>query len=170
MLCYEKSFLMPTKTTELELSNRFSFLPLEEGYDRYRILIRSGLQPVGWISLSTNRQNSFSYNEVQAMIKDQIGQALIQQALADSFSNPKKTNTYQPISIIICTRNRTAQLESCLKAISSLQYPSYEVIVVDNAPTTDDTFRLVSGLPFGYVRGKTGTRPGPQQGYRRSKP
>jgi len=42
-------------------------------------------------------------------------------------------------SIIVPTHNRTEQLEHCLRSLVSLQYPHYEVIVVDNAPTTDAT-------------------------------
>lgn len=35
----------------------------------------------------------------------------------------------------MCTRNRPAELERCLAALARLNYPSYEIIVVDNAPS-----------------------------------
>jgi len=38
------------------------------------------------------------------------------------------------ISVIVCTHDRPQQLETCLHAIVSQDYPSFEVIVVDNAP------------------------------------
>ncbi|HEV3171215.1 MAG TPA: glycosyltransferase family 2 protein, partial [Actinocrinis sp.] len=48
-----------------------------------------------------------------------------------------------PISVIVATRERPDRLEQCLTSLSRLEYPRYEVIVVDNAPTTDLTERLV---------------------------
>ena len=47
------------------------------------------------------------------------------------------------ISVIVATRERPERLEQCLISLSRLEYPRYEVIVVDNAPTTERTERLV---------------------------
>jgi GT2 family glycosyltransferase len=49
------------------------------------------------------------------------------------------------VSIVISTRDRPDYLDACLTSLRSLKYPRYEVIVVDNAPTSDETRRLVSG-------------------------
>lgn len=51
------------------------------------------------------------------------------------------------VSLVICTRNRTPFLASCLKALSELNYPPSEIIVVDNAPDDDSTEKLVSACP-----------------------
>ncbi|HWE85501.1 MAG TPA: glycosyltransferase family 2 protein [Terracidiphilus sp.] len=40
------------------------------------------------------------------------------------------------ISVIVCTHDRPQLLETCLGAVMSQDYPSFEVIVVDNAPCT----------------------------------
>lgn len=48
------------------------------------------------------------------------------------------------ISVIIATRDRTESLADCLAAFDDVDYPNYEVIVVDNAPTTDATAELIS--------------------------
>jgi O-antigen biosynthesis protein len=48
-----------------------------------------------------------------------------------------------PISVIIGTRERPAELERCLRSLAPLDYPDYEVIVVDNDPETERT-RLVA--------------------------
>ena len=48
-----------------------------------------------------------------------------------------------PISVVIATRERTQSLARCLSSLARLGYPDYEVIVVDNAPVTDDTAQLV---------------------------
>jgi glycosyltransferase involved in cell wall biosynthesis len=48
-------------------------------------------------------------------------------------------------SVIVCTRDRAERLPQCLDAAAALDYPDFEIIVVDNAPTTTDVADLVSG-------------------------
>jgi O-antigen biosynthesis protein len=45
-------------------------------------------------------------------------------------------------SVIVCTRHRAAELDRCLTALRRLDYPRYEVIVVDNTPGDEDVHRL----------------------------
>jgi GT2 family glycosyltransferase len=40
------------------------------------------------------------------------------------------------VSVVIATHNRTEGLAVCLERLLSLDYPAYEVIIVDNAPST----------------------------------
>ena len=47
------------------------------------------------------------------------------------------------ISVVICTRDRPDQLKNCLRHLSLQEYPQFEVIVVDNAPTTEAVRALV---------------------------
>ncbi|WP_406207196.1 glycosyltransferase [Kitasatospora sp. NBC_01560] len=48
------------------------------------------------------------------------------------------------VSVVICTRNRTGQLRSCLDSLLRNGYPSTEILVVDNAPRSDATEHLVA--------------------------
>jgi glycosyltransferase involved in cell wall biosynthesis len=41
------------------------------------------------------------------------------------------------ISVVVCTRDRASELESCLRHLDRQDYPAFEVVVVDNAPTSD---------------------------------
>jgi glycosyltransferase involved in cell wall biosynthesis len=64
-----------------------------------------------------------------------------------------------PASVIICTRDRTERLGSCLAAVLRQDYPDFEVIVVDNAPADDGVADLVAsrnaagtnGVPLRHV-------------------
>ena len=38
-------------------------------------------------------------------------------------------------SVVICTRNRPILLNRCLESVARLDYPAFDVLVVDNAPT-----------------------------------
>jgi glycosyltransferase involved in cell wall biosynthesis len=47
------------------------------------------------------------------------------------------------ISVVICTHERAALLEGCLDSVFNLAYPNYEIVVVDNAPRSDATRKVV---------------------------
>ena len=47
---------------------------------------------------------------------------------------PQDAELSPSCSVIICTRNRPAQLRRCLEALSCVTYPRFDVLIVDNAP------------------------------------
>lgn len=59
-------------------------------------------------------------------------------------SPPAKQET---VSVVICTRDRPQALARCLQAINRLSVPPDEILVVDNAPTSDATRQLVAQIP-----------------------
>ena len=48
-----------------------------------------------------------------------------------------------PITVIVATRERPNDLRACLDSLLQLEYPAYEILVVDNDPVSDDTARLI---------------------------
>lgn len=50
------------------------------------------------------------------------------------------------VSVIIPTHERAGSLEACLRSLLALEYPHYDVIVVDNHPRTSATEALVRRL------------------------
>ena len=53
-------------------------------------------------------------------------------------------------SVVVPTRDRPDWLVDCLRSLTRLEYPRYEVIVVDNAPSTEATAELVR-RDFGHL-------------------
>jgi GT2 family glycosyltransferase len=51
--------------------------------------------------------------------------------------------TAPPITVVLCTRERPDTLAVCLESLLAQAYPSFRVLVVDNAPTTDATEQVV---------------------------
>lgn len=130
-----------------------------EGYEQYddlRLLVRFDNQPIGWTNLSLDKGRSPGSAEIQQALGDQVGHALVERVLSSLLAGPRAgCQTHEPISVVVCTRERTDLLETCLQALLALDYPAYEVIVVDNAPTTSKTKALVSALPVRYIREDT---------------
>jgi GT2 family glycosyltransferase len=57
------------------------------------------------------------------------------------------------VTVAVCTRDRTEDLERCLAALLAMTDDGQEILVVDNAPGTDATRHLVDRLPrVRYVR------------------
>ncbi|BFU44363.1 glycosyltransferase [Krasilnikovia sp. MM14-A1004] len=48
-----------------------------------------------------------------------------------------------PITVVICTRERPGALARCLDSLITQKYPTFRVLVVDNAPETDATAEVV---------------------------
>lgn len=51
------------------------------------------------------------------------------------------------VSVVVCTRDRPAQLAQCLRSLLELSEAPEEILVVDNSPTSDATRQLVAGVP-----------------------
>ncbi|MGI9243684.1 MAG: glycosyltransferase, partial [Verrucomicrobiales bacterium] len=54
-----------------------------------------------------------------------------------------------PVSVIVCTYNGSRTLRECLTSLEKLDYPDYEVLVVDDG-SDDETPAIIKS--FGYVR------------------
>lgn len=55
-------------------------------------------------------------------------------------------------AVVICTRDRPAELERCLASIERCSYPSFEVLVVDSAPTQYSAQDIARKFGAHYVK------------------
>lgn len=144
---------MEIKILELELSEKITEIPVGQNYSGYRILLRYRRIPAGWLFLSHAYNHCIAPAQIHQAIKEQLSHEVVKLALADELGmlQPPEPPMHG-ISVVVCTRNRSNQLEHCLKGLFALQYPLFEIVVVDNAPDNNDTYTLVSSLPVRYIR------------------
>ena len=64
----------------------------------------------------------------------------------------------EPVSVVICTRDRPEQLAQCLRSLQQLSPTPNEILVIDNAPSSDATRFLMAQFPS--VRYVLEPRPG----------
>jgi GT2 family glycosyltransferase len=145
---------VPRKVVELELSEGIRAIWECERYDWVQVLVRCYGHPVGWLVINNGGfAPVISSEQVRYGIAGQLGWELIWHVLGKRTNEQLHRNASpNSISVIVCTRDRTHQLEKCLKRLLAIGYPEYEIIVVDNAPSKDETYRLVANLPVRYVR------------------
>ncbi|HEX3159152.1 MAG TPA: glycosyltransferase [Gemmatimonadaceae bacterium] len=58
-------------------------------------------------------------------------------------AHPRFAGPWPLVTVAVCTRERPHDLARCLGALERLDYPALELLVVDNAPVTDATRRVV---------------------------
>ncbi|HEY0755329.1 MAG TPA: glycosyltransferase family 2 protein [Ktedonobacteraceae bacterium] len=132
-------------------------------YQRALCLVRLHTQPLGRIDLTlTDGQRSpLDYAPlIWDALGEQINAHLQQDGLAPvtvldasglpATSTPRCIVEYQQflahapfVSVIIPTHNRPDRIQSCLRTLLALDYPDYEIIVVDNAPAGPETAEYI---------------------------
>jgi glycosyltransferase involved in cell wall biosynthesis len=59
------------------------------------------------------------------------------------------------ITVVVCTRERPIALATCLESLLAMRYPRFRVLVVDNAPISNETARVVESFaargPVSYL-------------------
>jgi GT2 family glycosyltransferase len=63
---------------------------------------------------------------------------------------PEETN-YPRISVVVCTHNGEETIGTCLDALGRLDYPDFEVVVVDDG-STDRTAEIAAGFEVRLIR------------------
>lgn len=118
------------------------------GYQRARLLVRRGRQPRGFVNVRVG-EGSVSVDELRRQ--------------AAALPEPPETQTPHsllPVTIVLCTRDRPAALGMALTSLLALDYPRFEIIVVDNASVTEAAADVVASTGDTRIRLVKEPRPG----------
>jgi GT2 family glycosyltransferase len=116
-----------------------------------RILVRSHRKVLGFVTVPLTA-DELAPAAVLAAVESELGPGVAVSALPEA-GQPTPID----LSVVVCTRERPAILRTCLERLRGIHYPGVEFVIVDNAPTTDETrtcFETVVGddARFRYVR------------------
>ncbi|MFT4085815.1 MAG: glycosyltransferase [Gordonia sp. (in: high G+C Gram-positive bacteria)] len=119
------------------------------GYRRARLLVRDGSSVLGFISVGVEDGCA-------------IGREIAREAsrLPARTDEPAAAPYRGPVSVVVCTRDRPRDLRRALESIQQLDYPDFEVVVVDNASSSLDTWRIVAALDDSRFHVVNGAVPG----------
>jgi glycosyltransferase involved in cell wall biosynthesis len=57
-----------------------------------------------------------------------------------------------PVTVVVCTRDRPQQLAGCIERLKQLDYPSLEIMIVDNSTDPKETRAVVESAGVTYTR------------------
>ncbi|ANI37924.1 glycosyltransferase family 2 protein [Mycolicibacterium vaccae] len=120
------------------------------GFRRARLLVRAESGPLGFVELDIVDQ-SIDPQQLRAALAD---------LPAPDPSPAAPAVRPVSISIVICTRDRVSMLRTALESALAVNYPDFEIVVVDNAGATDATLRYVESLADPRVRVVKEPQPG----------
>jgi glycosyltransferase involved in cell wall biosynthesis len=129
----------PTWVTEVDLDGPARELVAPDGYQRVRCLLRRAGEPLVCVEHSLER----------GRVSVQTLAAGLPTAAAE---RPATEPPVRPVSVVVCTRERPAGLAIALDSILRCEPGPLEVVVVDSAPRTEGTARVVEELADGRVR------------------
>ena len=140
--------LAPVALAEIEVKRPIE--PLEGLGNAVAVeaLVRRDREPVGWIRLP--------------VVHGQCPAAEIESALDRLTLPPRRPpSPAQRLSmtVVVCTRDRAEELATCLDSLERVDYEGFEILVVDNAPSSEATRSLVERRA-GRVRYVREPRPG----------
>ena len=141
---------------DLELTQPISDveLPAREDGLRYgggRLLVRMQGMPVGYVSISPDEVDANSvaraaWRQLSSTINDRRSQhglppisELPLTGIPLEAELAEEVNGRPAISIVLCTRDRPESLILTLRGLATLRYEPFEVVVVDNAPSSGMT-------------------------------
>lgn len=132
---------MPTQVIDLERAAPQADIVLDGGTSGALALVRQHGRPVGLVRLRAH-EGIIPAGRLQA--------ALAALAPLSPDTEPVSAPPFRPVSIVVCSRERTELLVACLEALRAQAAAGHEVIVIDNAPLSGATAALASHYPYRY--------------------
>lgn len=148
----------PSRVVEVELTDPLPRLEPSDQYGSAFVLARLHTEPIGVLTVGLG-DNGVSPGELAARLWAELSEPIAERFVAAGLAAPAELSEAgleaEPeawpfllnrsaaladapsISVVLCTRDRADQLEKCLQRLARLVYPRFEVLIVDNAPTSD---------------------------------
>ena len=120
-------------TVDLENLAEHTLLKLQNhtGYERARLLVREGTAVRGFVDVATPG----------GMLERTVLERAV--AVLPAVTPASRESSTPSVTVIVCTRDRSSLLRGALDAILRLDYPNFDVLVVDNAARTSETSDMV---------------------------
>lgn len=147
---------MATAVLDLELTDLPKQIAELHRYSAAYILFRYKSIPAGVITLPVEEGVLHLHKhaeQITALARNTVHKKMVHNYLG--YAEPE-TATLPSATVAVCTRNRPDDLHRCLQGLMALPDDGQEILVVDNAPSDDASFRVVAAFPrVRYVREDT---------------
>ncbi len=132
----------PIAVRELQVTQINQPLTDLADYKQALVVFRHGVAVVGqaWLPVTNGRVTVADLRLVEVRLA-----AAIWQRTTNESAPPKRS--MPTASVVICTRDRPADLARCLPGLAQLADQGHEVLVIDNCPSDDQARNLVARYP-----------------------
>lgn len=144
---------MPYTIVDVEVTHPLPTLSLTEQETGIALIVRRHDKPVGFLMLELPASKVISPEELAQLISREIGSKLLQENLRKELKGSGETApSFPSLTVAICTKDRPENVARCLDSLLKLQQseseasPRFEILVVDNAPSDDQTKEIVAAL------------------------
>jgi glycosyltransferase involved in cell wall biosynthesis len=139
---------MPTWILEQELADPIVDRPAPPDHRLAIVLVRQGGLPIGTVRVPCEGGVLRAAALRAAVVADpgvssRLAWRALRAWLLGGPPDAPAATTLPSWSVVVCTRERPDDLRRCLGALARLDAPPGEIVVVDNAPVTDDTAGVV---------------------------
>ncbi|HTU75318.1 MAG TPA: glycosyltransferase [Trebonia sp.] len=148
----------PILIGELEITQPIPGIELPErtdglAYTGVELLVRLGRVPVGYAMIEPALLDPAAvarqvWSQLSAAINARLTRrgltaldSLTAQGIPDGegSTGAGASGDYPMVSVVVCTRDRPDSVVTALTGLTGLHYPSFEIVVIDNAPTSSAT-------------------------------
>jgi GT2 family glycosyltransferase len=159
MLTHDESEpFTPVRMLDIELTRPLAAVPYDGRHRRLCVLARLHMEPVG-VCIVNMGQEGLTSDQLAAALWPEFRELVSKRFAAAGLPVPRllardglkadpeawpfvqrrlaMLPTAPFISVIICTRDRPDSVKNCLRHLVRQDYPRFEIIVVDNAPTSN---------------------------------
>ncbi|MEE4025412.1 glycosyltransferase [Gordonia sp. PKS22-38] len=105
-----------------------------EGYTRARLLVRDGTSVRGFVDVGV---------EGGAVLGREVRREASRLPVATTAVPAASASAALPVSVVVCTRDRTPEVARVVDSLLAMDHPLFEVVIVDNAASSLDTWRYV---------------------------
>lgn len=142
---------MPYSIIQLELTEPIPTLPTQGNETGIALVLRYQDRPIGFVMQELAPNTLLSPETLRRLLGEKIGAKLLQEKIRQELRQNSDKRLFPSLTVAICTKDRPDNVERCLKSLQTLKKPDnltdFEILIVDNAPSDDQTKERVANFP-----------------------